>query len=68
MNALENYIVEVHEVKPFTGDWTKEEWAKDKEWVEVEHTTNCYGSKKRGKRIYTTADWETTLQQGFYWG
>ena len=68
MNALENYIVEVHEVKPFTGNWTKEGWAKDKEWVEVDHTTNCYGRTKREKRIYTTVDWEKTLQQGFYWG
>ncbi|KDN58472.1 hypothetical protein [Exiguobacterium sp. AB2] len=67
MNMLENYIVEVHDVETYNAEWTKEDWAKDKTWVEVDHTTNCYGSKTRSKRVYELNDWEATLKQGYYW-
>lgn len=65
MNLLEQYIVEVHSVEPYTEDWTK---SYDKDFVKVDITTDCYGAKKRGIKICDTTEWEQIQKQGYYWG
>jgi hypothetical protein len=63
MNILEQYIEEVHNVRPYTAEWTKKF---DKEFVEVDITTNCYGSKKRDTHVFSTVEWEKVVEQGYY--
>lgn len=64
MNRLEQYIVEVHSVTPYTEEWT-DKFPGD-EFVKVDVTRNCYGSKKRVNRIWTTEEWNEILNNG-YW-
>lgn len=52
MNLLENYLEKVIKVEPCNEDWTKENWAKDKEWIMVTATFNCYGNKTTHTRYY----------------
>ena len=63
MNILEQYIVEVHSVKPYTEEWTK---VYPEEFVKVDVTRDCYGSKKRVERIWKTDEWSEILDKG-YW-
>jgi hypothetical protein len=54
MNLLENYLVEVIKIEPFTDeDWSNEPWAKDKEFIWVTTTFNCYGRKETNRRVYS---------------
>lgn len=64
MNMLEQYIVEIHSVNEYEEEWTKE--FPDFKFVEVDVTTNCYGSENRDKRIFNTVEWEKYKEQG-YW-
>ncbi|AXH71193.1 hypothetical protein BSP36_147 [Bacillus phage BSP36] len=66
MNILEQYIEEVHSVKPYTEDWTKE--FPNKTFVEADITTNCYGQKKRAIHVFEEDEWETALEKGYYMG
>lgn len=66
MNLLEQYIKEVHSVTPYEADWTKE--FPDSEFIEVDVTTNCYGSIKRSKHIFNTNEWEQYKSQGYWMG
>ena len=61
---LEQYIKEIHSEKPYTADWTSE--FPDREFIEVDVTTNCYGTLKRSKEIFTTIEWDYYKNQG-YW-
>lgn len=63
MNILEHYIAEVHNVKPYTEEWTKDY---PKQFVKVDVTGDCYGTKKRFERIWTTDEWREILNKG-YW-
>lgn len=63
MNLLEQYIEEIHSVKPHTADWTKKF---NKEFVEVEITTNCYGVTETKKRIFDTDEWEQVKFKGYF--
>lgn len=65
MNMLEQYIVEVHGIEAYTEEWTKQF---EKEFVEVDVTINCYGSKERKKRVFAVEDWETYKAQGYWMG
>jgi hypothetical protein len=65
MNLLEQYIEEVHSIEPYTEEWTKKF---DKDFVIVDVTTNCYGSKKRDKHIWTVKEWRNISAQGYYMG
>ena len=65
MNLLEVYIVEIHSEKPYTEGWTKKF---DKEFVEVDVTTNCYGSVKRNTTIWTTEELKKYKEDGYYMG
>ena len=64
MNMLEQYIKEVHSVKPYEADWTKE--FPGVYFVEVDVTTNCYGCIERTQRVFDTAEWAKYQEQG-YW-
>lgn len=64
MNLLEQYIQEVHSEKPYSADWTNE--FPEREFVEVEVTTNCYGREKRETHIFNTVEWSKYKSQG-YW-
>lgn len=68
MNLLENYLVEVIKVEPCEEDWTKEEWAKDKEWIWVTATFNCYGNKTTNRSIYSKEEWQDIIDKGYYMG
>lgn len=68
MNLLENYLVEVINVEPCNEDWTKEEWAKGKEWIMVTATFNCYGCKDTHTRPYTKEEWQDIEDKGYYMG
>ncbi len=65
MNILENYIKEIHSVKPYTEDWTKD--FPDREFVEVDITVNCYGCIERKRDVFSTKEWEEIKEQGYYW-
>jgi hypothetical protein len=66
MNMLEIYIEEVHSEKPYIAEWTKE--FPEREFVLVEVSTNCYGSKKRETHIWSTKEWAKYQEQGYYMG
>lgn len=65
MNLLEQYIEEIHSEKPCNAEWTKKF---NKEFVEVDHTTNCYGRLTRTKDVFAKNDWERFKMQGYYMG
>ena len=58
---MENYIREVHSVKPYTEEWTKDY---PEEFVEVEVT--LYGSKERIERVWTRSEWREILEKGHW--
>lgn len=66
MNLLEQYIKEIHSEKPHEEEWTKE--FKGKQFVEVEVTTNCYGSLTTEKRVFEVAEWAIIKEQGYWMG
>lgn len=66
MNLLEVYLEEIHSVEPYTEDWTSE--FPDREFISVDVTTNCYGSKRRSVHVWTTKEFEEYKEQGYYWG
>lgn len=66
MNILENYIEEIHSVKPHIAEWTKE--FPDRDFLEVDVTTNCYGRTERKTHVWTVKEWEVIQAQGYYWG
>lgn len=68
MNLLENYLVEIHSVKPCNEKWTNEDWAKDEKWLTVDATFDCWGNKSRCTREYTKSEWETIVKKGYYMG
>jgi hypothetical protein len=68
MNLLENYLVETKKIEPCTDDWTKEDWAKDKEWIYVTATFNCYGNKTTTRRPYSKDEWDAIVKKGYYLG
>ena len=44
MNLLENYLVEVIKIEPFTDeDWSNKPWVKGKEFIWVTASFACYG-------------------------
>jgi hypothetical protein len=64
VNLLEHYIKEVHEVKPYTDEWTVKY---DYPFVEVDVTVNCYGSIERKQgRIFSKPEWDQILEQGYF--
>ncbi|SMD65442.1 hypothetical protein [Bacillus pacificus] len=65
MNLLEIYIEEVISEERYEADWTKEF---DKEFVEVEITTNCYGRTETKKRVFEKKEWESHKEHGYYMG
>lgn len=65
VNLLEQYIVEIHSVKPCTDEWTEKF---EDDFVTVDITTNCYGSKRRHSPIFSVTDWERYKEQGYYMG
>ena len=64
MNLLEQYIVEVHSVEPFTEEWVSE--FPDRDFIKVDVTTNCYGRIKRVTRVFDRTEWTQYQKQG-YW-
>ncbi|PFW52625.1 hypothetical protein COL13_26600 [Bacillus cereus] len=65
MNLLEIYIKEIISEERYEADWTKE---LGKEFVEVEITTDCYGSIETKKRIFEKKEWEDHKERGYYMG
>lgn len=65
MNLLEQYIVEIHEEKPYEEEWTAKY---DYPFVWVDVTTDCYGSKERVQTVFTKDEWETHKKNGYFWG
>ncbi|KOY65501.1 hypothetical protein [Clostridium sporogenes] len=68
MNILENYLVEVIKIEPCNDDWTKEKWAKDKEYIWATATFNCYGRKETHRRVYSKEEWQGIVNRGYYMG
>lgn len=69
MNLLENYLVKIIKIEPFTDeDWSNEEWAKDKEFIWVTAVFNCYGCETTNRRVYDTKEWEAIVEKGYYMG
>lgn len=68
MNLLENYLVEVFEIEPCNEEWTKEDWAKDKEYIYVTASFNCYGNISKHRRVYTRDEWQGIVDRGYYMG
>lgn len=65
MNLLENYIVEIHSVTPYIAEWTEEF---NRDFVEVDITTDCYGIKKREICVFDSISWGEIKEQGYYMG
>lgn len=68
MNLLENYLVEVHEIKPYEEDWTKEEEFKGINFLSVDATWNCYGRENRTKEVFRESEWNSIKEKGYYMG
>ena len=69
MNLLENYLVEVIKIEPFTDeDWSNESWAKGKEFIWVTASFNCYGNISTYRRVYSTIEWQEIVDRGYYMG
>lgn len=69
MNLLENYLVEVIKIEPFTDeDWSNEPWAKGKEFIWVTASFNCYGNISTHRRVYSTVEWQEIVDRGYYMG
>lgn len=69
MNLLENYLVEVIKIEPFTDeDWSDEPWAKGKEFIWVTASFNCYGNISTYRRVYSTIEWQEIVDRGYYMG
>lgn len=64
MNLLEQYIEEIIGVEKYEAEWTRR--FPDREFVEVDMITNCYGNKTRRKHVFNTTEWETYKKQGYY--
>lgn len=60
MNVLPSTILTVHSVKPYEAEWTKVH--PNTTFVEVDLTSDCYGTKSRTTRIWTTAEWTKVLR------
>jgi hypothetical protein len=59
MNALENYIKEVHSVEEITEDWGS--------FILVDLTVNCYGVIERTETSFSNwEEWEEVKKQGYY--
>lgn len=63
MNILENYVETIHSETPYEEEWTKKF---DDAFVEVDLTSNCYGSKKRDTHVWTVSDWKSIKEKGYY--
>ena len=68
MNLLENYLIETIKIEPCNEEWTKEDWSKDKEWLWVTATFNCYGNQETSRRIYSKDEWQGIVDRGYYMG
>ena len=69
MNLLENYLVEVIKIEPFTDeDWSNEPWTKGKEFIWVTASFNCYGNISTYRRVYSTNEWQEIVDRGYYLG
>lgn len=69
MNLLEHYLVEVIKIEPFTDeDWSNEPWAKDKKFIWVTATFNCYGRLETTRDVYSTDEWQGIVDKGYYMG
>lgn len=64
MNLLEQYIQEIHSEKPYLAEWTTE--FPDITFVEVDVTTECYGSVKRDTHVFNAVEWAKYKAQGFW--
>lgn len=61
MNALKNFLVEIHNVEV-----CNEDWAKGKKFLIVDITVNCYGSIDRGKYIFEEKEWEEIVKKNYF--
>lgn len=68
MNLLEHYIKEIHSVRKCEEEWTKDDYFKDEEYVEVDLTYDCYGSIKRTIRCWEKEYFEHIKEQGYFMG
>ena len=69
MNLLENYLVEVIKIEPFTDEErSNEPWAKGKELIQVTASFDCYGNISTYRRVYSTIEWQEILDRGYYKG
>lgn len=66
MNLLEIYLEEIISVKPYESEWTEK--FKDRSFVKVVGTFNCYGNKKEETRIFNNFEWESIKEKGYYIG
>jgi hypothetical protein len=66
MNVLEHYILEVHNVEPYTAEWTSE--FPDRDFISVDCTDDCYGHIKRAKHVWDKKEWAKIQEQGYYMG
>ena len=68
MNLLEHYIKVIHSVTKCEEDWTKEEYFKDDEYVNVDLTCNCYGHIERRTYCWDRRYFEQVREQGYFMG
>lgn len=68
MNLLENYLVEVFNIEPYESKWTKEDWAREKVWLKVTASFNCYGRITKTTDIYSKDEWDRIVERGYHLG
>ena len=68
MNLIEHYIKVIHSVTKCEEDWTKEEYFKDNEYVNVDLTYDCYGHIERGIYCWDRKHFEQVKEQGYFMG
>ena len=69
MNLLENYLVNVIKIEPFTDeDRSNEPWVNGKELIRVTASFDCYGNISTYRRVYSTIEWQEIVDRGYYMG
>lgn len=66
MNLLEHYIKEIHSVKEYNEEWTKE--FPDTQFIEADITYDCYGTIERKKHVWNINTWNRIKENGYFMG
>lgn len=62
MNLLENYLVRVHDIRPYNKKWDE---GNDKKYLSVTATFECHGKAYTTTDIYSEEQWNDIKEKGY---